>query len=315
MGRFEQATGFLTPELQSKLLLLPDKIKENAQEIRLRTGRAAIVECGMERFFLTESGGQTKVKQTGLFIMSAQLLSECFARLCNYSQHAYQTEIKSGYITVQGGHRVGFCGSAVCADGSISGIRNLSGMNIRIARQAKGVAEKTAQKLLFGSTSGLLVAGAPSSGKTTFIRDLARILSDEKKLAVIDQRGEIAGVYQAAAQNDFGVHCDILDGYPKPEGIEIATRVLSPEIIVCDEIGGSEEAKAILQAVHAGVTIMATVHAGSVEELLKKQHIRQLLEASVFENIVFLSARPVPCTVTETISSSALLEKTERRYD
>ena len=173
-------------------------------------------------------------------------------------------------MTIRGGHRAGICGTAVYKDHALTNIRDVSSVNIRVARQVDGAADQLL-KNLGTNFKGLLLCGAPACGKTTVLRDLARQLTDnsQKKVCVIDERGELAGTYAGVCQNNLG-QSDILNGYTKGEGIMQALRCLSPDVIICDEAGGREDVQAIAQGVNAGVSIVASIHAATPQELLAR---------------------------------------------
>ena len=164
---------------------------------------------------------------------------------------------------------------------------------------------------------GLLLVGAPSSGKTTVLRDIARQLSTGslgaiRRVAVIDERGELAGVYKGIPGNFLGPCCDVLDGYPKAQGILQAVRSLAPDCILCDEIGSEEDTRSLLQCLHAGVTVIASIHAGSSEEFMKRKQAELLMRAGAFETVAFLKSRKEPGTVAELRKAGDLLAQMDR---
>ena len=191
-------------------------------------------------------------------------------------------------------------------------MRDISSINIRIARQVYGCASGVLQAVGKNLRDGVLVAGAPSSGKTTILRDIARQLSsglcgDVRKVAVVDERGELAGTYRGVPQNDLGPCCDVLDGYPKGEGILQAIRSLSPEFIICDEMGGLADVEAAAQGLNAGVGMISSVHAGSVRELLRRQQALSLLHTGAFGYVVLLEGSREPGRVAGVYKAGDLL--------
>ena len=238
------------------------------------------------------------------FRVSQRGIYDTFRRICDYSVYSRQDEIKNGYITVKGGHRVGLCGTAVLTDGKISALNDISSMNVRIARQIFGVSEEIINHL-YPFEGGILIAGMPSSGKTTLLRDLARSLSlgigcHVTRTAVIDERGELSGTYSGVSYNDMGLS-DILNGYPKGEGIIHAIRAMSPQVIICDELGTDEDCRLVSQGFNAGAVIIASIHAGNYEELMRRKQAVSLIETGAFKNIVMLESSNRPCKIAKVI--------------
>ncbi len=162
-------------------------------------------------------------------------VQEIRLRAARYSVYARQHELQNGFVTLRGGHRMGVCGTAVMQGGSVLNVRHISSLNLRIAREHRGCGKKLFAQLR-GKSGGVLLCGAPCSGKTTLLRDLARLFSaeDGRQTALIDERGEIAAVCDGVPQNDVGF-CDVFDGYPKAQAMEQALRSLSPQVMICDE--------------------------------------------------------------------------------
>lgn len=232
-------------------------------EIRLRAGRRAMA--------VTVSGKSLPCSSE----LSREDIEACFQELCRHSVHSFAREIAEGYITLEGGHRAGFCGTAVIKDGRLETLRDISSINLRLAREVIGCAEELHRAVLAGGERSLLLAGKPLSGKTTLLRDLARLLGKTRRVAVIDSRNELAAVCRGTPFLDVGENTDVLSGYPKYEGIMTALRTLSPEVIICDEIGG--DAEAVRRCIHCGVKLIASAHAGSVEELSRRPDTAALL--------------------------------------
>lgn len=282
---FLQVLNYLNERIKKALQSIPDKGK--VQEIRMRSARPLTVNIEGAEYFVTENGGLSRLEHAGLKIVRSDI-EMTFKAVCEYSLHSFQKEISQGYITLAGGHRVGLCGTAVHKDERLDTIKYLSGLNFRIAHQVLGSADEVMKRCYHGRPPSLLIAGAPSSGKTTILRDLCRQLGNKHNLSVVDERSEIAAMYQGQAQNDIGVFTDVLDGYSKEIGILTAIRVLSPEIVVVDEIGNLSDCSAIEHSMHAGVKMIATVHAGSFQEVYARRHIKNLLEQGVFQKLLLL---------------------------
>ena len=313
--RFDDAASGVCENIRCHLRALPDGIKSRAQEIRLRVNRpVAIGGPGAVRF-LRPGGGLAASGDAGCVCASKSDLEETFRVLCGNSVYSHEAELRNGYVTLCGGHRAGICGTTVFQSGKISGIREVSSVNIRIAREVPGCADVLLGKLGGAFCGGLLLVGPPSSGKTTILRDIARQLSNGlsgtvRKVAVVDERGEIAGTFRGIPQNDVGLCCDVLDGCPKAEGILTAVRTLSPQYIVCDEIGTEEEVRAVEQSLNAGVCVVASIHAGSLEELRRRRQAAELLKTGAFAAVALLRGSGTPGEIAKICGVGDFLAET-----
>lgn len=278
----EEKIAFVLKYLPPDFFAVSKYSTEELCEIRIRAGKPVTLVFRDKIGFLTEGGRLTFLKSENLLCVRARELEEIFIRLCGYSVHSLTESINSGFITLEGGIRVGVYGTAVVKDGRIASVRNISGLNIRIPAEIKGCAERLYENFFDGEIRNTLICGAPMSGKTTVLRDLCRLLSDVrgKKIAVIDERLEMSGY-------DLGINTDILKGYPKSVGTEIAVRTLSPDIIVCDEIGSIDEASRLCEAFNGGVGYIATMHCRDMHELKRKPQFALLQDS--LEYCVFLS--------------------------
>ena len=273
---------------------------DDVQEIVLRCGQPVCLYTRRGLLFLTSNGClSSNCDSQPLLNVNPQTISECFNAVCGYSVYSHINEIKEGFVTINGGHRVGISGTAVVSSGEIINIRDISAVSIRISREIIGCG-KYVHSIISASSSGVLICGIPCSGKTTVLRDLARILSfeDRSRVSLVDTRGEIAAVYRCEPQMDVGF-CDVLNGYPRLEGITQAVKVFAPEYIICDEIGCEEDFTAIRNGVNSGARFVTTAHASSWSELVSKQHIKDILSIGAFEKVVFLSGRETPGVVRE----------------
>ncbi len=258
----------------AQLLRMPS-CSGNLCELRLRAGRRAVA--------VLSDGRMISCSET----LTRDDVEACFQELCCYSVHSYAREISEGCITLPGGHRVGFCGTAVMRDGKLETLRDISSLNIRIARQIHGCGEELFRSVFGSGLRSLLIAGRPMSGKTTVLRDLARLLGGRYRVALIDSRSEIAASYHGTPSLDIGENTDVLTGYGRNEGIMIALRTLSPDIILCDEISGDTDA--IAHCMNCGVKLVATIHADSSDELYADDITRQT--ARSFDSIAVLGGR------------------------
>ncbi len=301
---FDSAAEILSEDIGAVLKNIPDSKKGTVQEIRIRVNKPLALSDGATTVFTDADGKIMYTMGEKAFRVSQRGIYDTFRRICDYSVYSRQDEIKNGYITVKGGHRVGLCGTAVLTDGKISALNDISSMNVRIARQIFGVSEEIINHL-YPFEGGILIAGMPSSGKTTLLRDLARSLSlgigcHVTRTAVIDERGELSGTYSGVSYNDMGLS-DILNGYPKGEGIIHAIRAMSPQVIICDELGTDEDCRLVSQGFNAGAVIIASIHAGNYEELMRRKQAVSLIETGAFKNIVMLESSNRPCKIAKVI--------------
>ncbi len=283
--------------LQTTLEYLPQSVRrsiqklpldtQEIQEIRLRSGRPVGICIGGRESFLTEQGTLTSIAGQAL-VIGAEEIARSFQAVCSYSVYSHERDIAEGFVTVRGGCRVGICGTASVQEGSPMTLRHISGLNFRIAGEYRGIAEPIWQQIGAEPVS-VLVAGTVGSGKTTFLRDLCRLIGTQYRTSLIDERGELAAVLRSIPQHDVGVRTDVLDGYPRAAGILTALRVLTPQYIICDEISSEQDVQAILQAAGCGVQFAASCHAGSPEELYRRPVLRPLIEAGIFRYCVMLA--------------------------
>lgn len=271
---YEQAVSYLC-SIHGQVMSVSDYIMENAAEIRLRAGRPVIIETADKRYTL---GGA---------VVSAENISACVASFCDYSVHSCQRELSEGFVTLRGGHRAGFSGTAVYENGKIKTIKDISSINLRIAREHRGIAERLARLVTENDRfGGMLIIGEPMSAKTTMLRDLCRLAGGTRKVAVIDERGEIAAMYKGEPQHSVGTNTDVLDGFLKGGGIELALRALSPQIIMCDEIDG--DFAGLCGCISNGVRLILTAHCGGIDELKRSPRLCGVIEAAGINYIALL---------------------------
>ena len=295
LKNFEIAISCLSRNINIALKNIPDNLKIKAQEIRLRINSPMVIICNNESYFIDFEGKtfNSLDLKNKLFTVTPDELKRTFEKICNYSVYSFENEIKNGFITVTGGHRIGISGEAVIFSDKITGMKNISSLNIRIAREFVGCSESIFENIK-DKKGGVLIVGPPSSGKTTFLRDLALEFSTSRllnfpRVSIIDERCEIS----AFSKNEFYMNiglCDVLSLIPKAVGILQAVRCLSPEIIIVDEIGTKEEAKAVSEAFNCGVRIISSMHSATVQELLNKPQAQILFSSKAFETIVVLGS-------------------------
>ncbi len=276
-----------------------DEILRRVREIRVRGDRPVLAYCD-EEYFLTPRGLKRQTAERPHKISQAEV-EELFLSAVRYSPYAYEDEIKKGFITLRGGHRVGLCGTAVIGDdGAIGGLKNISSLNIRISREIKTAAREVMPYITTaGRFHSTLLLSPPGCGKTTFLRDIIRRLSDgidciAHTVAVADERGEIAAVYEGQAQNDVGQRTDVFDASGKAEAIMRLIRAMAPIVVATDEVGTSEDAAALAAAANCGVKLLCTAHADDVSDMLQARDEIKRKICGLFERIVVLENKTRP---------------------
>ena len=317
-------------ETMKSVVKLPD-----LEEIRVRMGQPIFIYTGQKELVLVQNAGRTvndilrdsqeqKVFENAYRITEQDLL-EMQNYISNYSLYACQEELRNGFATIQGGHRIGLAGGTTNRDGHINGISYLTFFNIRVAHELIGCAKEILRHLYETESSqsennfnvgsqrmkkkndriyNVLIISPPGAGKTTLLRDCIRSLSygvfasdkevernDSRrgiKVGLVDERSEIAACYHGIPQNDVGPRTDVLDGCNKPEGIQMLIRVMSPEVIAVDELGKEEDFMAVEQAAYSGCKVIGTIHAGSVGELQEKPNLKKWCDKELFERFIFI---------------------------
>ncbi len=275
-----------------------EKYFESLQEIRIRAGQPVILILNGREYILNRDGSVGNI-MTNSYRISTREVADILNHICNYSIYAFEDEIRQGFITVCGGHRIGIAGQAVLeSDGRIRYLKHINCLNIRVAHQKPGVADRVLPLLYKnGNFYNTLIMSPPGGGKTTMLRDLVRRISDGNEwgegcnVSIIDERSEIAGSYQGVPQNDVGMRTDVLDACPKLIGMMMAIRSMSPKVLAVDELGDVEEIRMILRAMASGCRIVATIHAENMEDMLKKDFMRIACEAGTFQRYILMGKK------------------------
>ncbi len=283
---------------------------ESLEEIRLRLGRPLALHGRQGDLFLDSRGAAVAAAEA--YRPGREDLEQALHLISSASLYAFEQELRCGYITIPGGHRVGLCGQAVLEQGRVARLKHITGLNYRIAREINGAALPYVRYFIDYRRRRVrhsLIISPPRCGKTTFLRDLARLISDGVpelgfsgfKVGMVDERSELAGSFQGEPQLNVG-HCtDVLDACPKAEGMMMLLRSMGPQVIVTDEIGLEEDVRAMEEVIHAGVAVIATVHAGTLEELRARPGLRRLMQMHIFERVLFLGRSRGPGTVERII--------------
>ncbi len=270
---------------------------EDVQEIRLRVQAPLLVIYKNQEYYLAHNGRLSRNSEDA-YVVSREEVRETMEYISNYSLYAYEEEMKQGFITIQGGHRIGIAGKTILDDRGIRSMKYVSFINVRLSHQVKGCASPVLPYLYHGGDIyHTLVISPPRCGKTTLLRDMIRQISNGTGRApgmtvgVIDERSEIGACYQGVPQNELGIRTDILDCCPKAKGMMMLIRTMSPRVIAVDEIGSREDLEAMEYVMNCGCKLIATVHGNSVEDIKQKPVLRKLVQERIFERYIVLDNR------------------------
>ncbi len=281
ISRFLSAAALLPGGLRESFEAMPKSEKASAEEFRLRAGLLPSVLLPWGEKWLGEKP------------VTPRNLADVLEIATDSSLHTATDSIKNGFVTGAGGHRIGICGTAIVKNGAIEGLRSVSSLAVRIAKEIKDCG-KAAARLLAPEKefSSAIIISPPGGGKTTLLRDIVRLLSDKGfRVALADERGEIAAMRGAVPQMDVGVRTDVISLCPRDEAVMLLLRTMNPEIIAMDEITAPRDAKALSSAFSCGVGLLATAHAADLNELRRRGLYRELLAEGVFKKAVVIEKR------------------------
>lgn len=284
----------LFPDYLRYLWKYVEEEKENLQEIRMRAEKPILILLHNQEFFIHPKGFLTKKKEEG-YIVTVADIEHTINYLCQYSIYAFEEEMKQGYFTIQGGHRIGIAGRMILEQGNIKNMQYISSANIRLAHEIKGVADGILPYIYHHHMLlNTMIISSPGAGKTTLLRDLIRQISDGNEYAegrtvgVVDERSEIGGCYRGIPQNDIGIRTDVLDACPKIYGMMMLIRAMSPRVVAIDEIGNNEDVMALKQVLQCGCKLLVTVHGNDLQEVWRKPWYKDILEEELFQRFIVL---------------------------
>ncbi|HHY73082.1 MAG TPA: stage III sporulation protein AA [Bacillus bacterium] len=297
---YKEIFDVLPKTIVERICQYSQSVQEKIEEIRIRIDRPLELVIDGEPFY---PNGYIVTKHDGLNLLN---------KLSDYSIYTLEEELKRGFITIRGGHRVGLAGKVITEKGQVKAIKEVTSFNIRVAKEKIGICNYFIPYLYNDRWLNTIIFGSPQTGKTTLLRDIARAISSGNyernipsfKVGIVDERSEIAGCVKGVPQHHFGPRLDVLDACPKAEGMMMLIRSMSPDVLVVDEIGREEDTEAILEAVNAGVRLIVTVHGFDIEDLYRRPSLKSLMELQVFERFVGLTRAFGPGTVTSILDKN-----------
>lgn len=282
MRSFQQAVQVLPRPLRDLVLEQNGQIQSRVEEVRLRIGRIPTL--------VLPEGEVCVPSASPVTAEELKLLLEMASR---WSLHTVLDQMRCGFLTLEGGHRLGLCGTAVMEGGEMIALRDLSSVDLRIARQIYGAAGELAEKLYRdGNLENTLILAPPGAGKTTLLRELIRNISNGAdrtpalRVSVADERGELAACWHGQCQMELGIHTDVLTGCPKATAIGMLVRSMAPQVVAVDEITAREDIYAMEQAVGCGVSLLATAHGSGIEDLKRRPLYREMMGEGIFRMVV-----------------------------
>jgi len=306
--------SYIFPVLPSHLVGLIGAISASQlvdlMEIRLRVNKPLLLVLGSVDIMVSPAGTIVN-DQNGAYLCTRDDINKVVQIISKNSLYAFEQELKMGFLTIHGGHRVGLAGQAIVDGGEMKALKNISSLNIRMAREIKGCGDKVMPYIFAGGKRVLstLVISPPCCGKTTILRDLIRQISSGNQefrglqVGVVDERSEIAACKNGIPTVDLGPRTDVLDGCPKASGMLMLIRSMSPAVVATDELGRAEDVWAVREALHAGVSILATVHGRDSHEVQQRPYVGELIRQKYFDRYIILSDRPQVGTIEKIIDS------------
>lgn len=306
MAKKEEILKIFPRELRTILGQVPVDFKE-VQEIRLRSGKPMMMICENREYLVTREGrlrqDQDGLDMNGFLTVTQSQMKETVEYMSSFSLYAAEEELRQGFLTIQGGHRIGVAGKTLVQGQDIRLMKFISFINIRVAHEILGCADPVMDYLYMDRFLNTLIISPPRCGKTTLLRDIIRQVSNGRSrdrwipgmsVGVVDERSELAACYQGIPQNDLGVRTDVLDCCPKSQGMMMLVRTMAPGVIAVDEIGSRQDMEAIEYVRNCGCSLAATIHGNSLEDIRQKPCMGELLAQGTFERLILLDSRGGP---------------------
>lgn len=309
-----EVLSFLAYKLRTILLPIINFYGDKIEEIRIRESRPLMVRTNENEVFIDSSGKLNELPING-YKVTTEDIENTLQLISQSSVYALEEELRQGFITLRGGHRIGITGRAVLEAGKVKTLKHINGFNIRISKEIKGVANKVLPYIYDIKNRTIyntLLISPPRCGKTTLLRDMIKHLSDGLNpwripgltIGLVDERSEIAGCFHGIPQNDVGIRTDILDCCPKAEGMSMLIRTMGPEIIATDEIGPKEDIQALEEVLNAGVKVLSTVHGRDISDISKRPNFKYMLEQKIFDRYIILSRKNGVGTIEDVLDKN-----------
>ena len=305
---------FLPPNLTALLDKVPSELVGQINEIRIRIQQPLSLVL-MSGDVLLDCNGRVCKSGDDAYICMREDVMRTLQMMSRHSIYALENELQQGFLTLPGGHRVGFAGQAIVESNRLRTMKNISSLNIRLAREILGSADSIMPYLVSGNRIySTLIISPPRCGKTTILRDIARQLSSGVpalqfsgvQIGIVDERSEIAASIDGVPSMKLGFRTDVLDGCPKAQGMLMLIRSMAPGAIITDELGRKEDAEAVQEALHAGVAVVASVHGRNIDDILSRPYIGELVSNRWFDRFVILGKSPHPGIIEEICCSDNL---------
>jgi stage III sporulation protein AA len=304
---------YLPPDVAGALVALPGETQAKVEEVRLRADGPLGITGSMGEPFVTRAGLPTTDPAMAL-VVPAAAVRNTLERMSGFSLYTLEEELRQGFLTLPGGHRVGLVGHALVRGGRLHAMKWIAALDIRLATAARALARTGVLPRIVDGEGGVLstlVVAPPRAGKTTLLRELVRLVSSGvpecgvsgQSVGVVDERSELGGASEGVATLDLGPRTDLIDACPKAEGVFLLVRAMAPRVVATDEIGRPEDALSLVEAATAGVRVLATAHARDVAELMRRPSLEPLWRAHVVERFVVLSRRRGPGTVERVVDA------------